>query len=344
MKKKLLPILMAIVILSALALTACQSPIPNETAIRWENGETSTYKVSLLAVSQNTNNTIYDDKTFARELQLVNFVTTDEVRPSATTGTYTTTITQENIDGDNFDWMYTTELSITNTYVVGDGYEYAALLFDKLTEEQKTAIGAVKEELSISFTITETQSVVFSNNVSQTPINSKRLTNTYYLGKINQSYTNIDYTCTYADGKATVGDTVTELPAKYLDVAQIALYGRSINQATAFQVAHSVAVFNPYDNSTSTLTYALQKDYLHMLNIGEDHPYAVVNLMTAQLADGRVVMAMYHNPKDLMISQFGDNGRNKYTTVKIQSGMYVYEVGSYTQEDIDNLRYTVAAQ
>lgn len=341
-KLKLTAFLLLVVTVLALTLTACQQQKTSNPAIRWEDSESYTYNITRLSDDESALIKQYNNVDFYNNIQLTSG-SEDQLKPDEVSGTYTTDITT---DGDKV--TLKTNQTLTETYKLPS--EPVSNLLSQLTDEQKAKLVVSQADNQVvlkSVTVTETE---FKKEASQTPISSYKKIEGYYIGKEHSQPSFIEVTTTYDGTKATVEKTVdgtqskqenTVYASKFIDATQLYLYARSIDQSTAFEAAPTVYVYDPIQNRAVYVGLTLTRGYRTLLNTDKDFPYSVVNAMGLSTADGKALAVLYNNPKDTMISSVSTSGLNKFTTVKFQSGNYVYELQSYTSEQVEQLKYVV---
>ncbi len=346
MKKLIISILLVLTLACTVLLSACTSYTEATTAIRWEE-ESYTYIVTMQPTTIPDAIT-FDDNDFYSVTELVSYGDLDLITPDDVTGTYTTTLTL-----DNDYWTYTTVLDVYETYDISSSYYYASYVnsfLDSLSDsEYATLVSEITSDSVILHSVTTT-SVTFSNSYKQTPASSTREITGYYIGEANQEATSVDIECTYSDNTATVSGTIngttvtttTELEDGTIDTAQLALYSRSLEQSTAFETYATAVVFEPTTGITADVSISLTQEYCLLLDIEEDgdYNYASVNCVEILIDSTYTAYRLFNNPSDTMSSAASSTGLNKNTAVMFQSGIYVFQLESYTHL-YDDLAYVV---
>lgn len=348
MKKIIAILLVALMATTTMILTACNNTVISQMAVRWEDYEQLTYDISLLAKDESALTKEEDDIKFYNNLQLVNFDTTDKAIPTNVTGTYTTTM---ELDGDNY--VFSTELNVKETYTSGN--YYVTKLLQNLTNEQRASIVDSETDTEIVLANSTKTSVTFkADDNKQTTVSSSKEVLGYYIGKANQELSNYSYTCSYEGNEATTkltnnGETTTTkttIEGNYIDAAQLTIYARSFEQNSAVTSAQSVVVFAPETQSVATANFTLSYSYYSLLHLdGVDNVPVVTSAISVVLNSeitntNYYAFALYNNPKDYMVSSSSAGGKiNKYTTMKLQSDLYVMELSSYTDSQKEDLKY-----
>ncbi len=336
MKKLIISILLVLTLASTVLLSACSSSTEATTAIRWEE-ESYTYIVTMQPTTI-PEAIEFDNNEFYSVTELVSYGDLDLITPDDVTGTYTTTLTL-----DNDYWTYTTVLDVYETFDISSSYHYASYVnsfLDNLTTaEYATLVSEITTD-SVTLHSVTTTAVTFANNYKQTPASSTREITGYYIGEANQETTSVDIKCTYSDNTATVSgaingtavSTTTELADGTIDTAQLALYSRSLNQSTAFETYATATVFEPTTCTTASVSISLTQEYCLLLDIAEDsdYSYASVNCVEILIDSTYTAYRLFNNPNDTMSSAASSTGLNKNTAVMFQSGIYVFQLESYT--------------
>lgn len=350
MKKLTITLMLVITLLCSVVLTACTSYTEPTASIRWEDGESYTYIVSMQPTTI-PDAVTYNDNDFYSVTELVTYTSLDMVTPQDVTGTYTTTIV---LDGDN--WVYTTVLDVYETYDTSSDYYYAEFVtdfVDSLTTEQYSTLVSETTTNSVTLHSVSTSSVTFSSSYKQTAVSSTRDITGYYIGETYQETTDVDITCSYDSSESTAtvtgtsnGSTVdntASLTDGTIDSAQLALYSRSLDQSEAFETSATVTVFEPITYVEATATISLTQEYLLLLDIEEDgdYNYTSVNSIDILIDSTYTAYRMFNNPSDTMSSSASATGLNKNTAVMFQSGIYVFQFESYTHL-YDDLAYVAS--
>ncbi len=335
MKKLIITTLLVVILASTVLLSACASYTEPTTAIRWTE-ESYTYIVSMQPTTI-PDAIEFDDNEFVSVTELVNYSLVDMITPDSVDGTYTTTL--ELVDGD---WLYTTVLAVEETYDISSTYyygEFVRTFLDGLTAEQYGSLVVDKTDDTVTLCSTTISTVLFEDSYTQDPIQSTKNTVGYYIGEAHNETTTIDITCDYADDTATVSGTIngsevsssTTLTSGTIDVAQLMLYSRSLDQTSAFETSATVTVFDPTTTSSATASMDLTQNYCLSLDIEEegDYDYASVNCVNITLDYTYVAFRLFNNPSDTMSSAASSTGLNMNTAVMFQSGIYVFQFDSY---------------
>jgi hypothetical protein len=328
----------------ALCLAACNNATPPLSEIRWGDSETNTYNISLAKFNVETDLTyseVYNDLTFVSNYELRSHqIAYDEVRPSKAEGTYTTTLST---NGDK--QTFTTAQNLVCTY---SAENILPAYFEKVVDFVATLNAADKAALVVSQSATEIvlksttdTSVTFTKNASQRPVASSRKIVGFYIGVLHSEVTMVDVTTQYDGTTATVNGEAHTLPSiNVIDINQLALYQRGLDQTAAFAATPSVVVYNPVLNESITVGFTLAREY-HVLLTNLTINYAEVNCVAAYTQANNTtsyVAVYFNNPKNTMPVSAGTD-YNKFSTVKWQNGYFVYEQAEYTSAELEELAY-----
>lgn len=338
MKKLIITLLLVLTLASTVLLSACTSTTEATPSIRWEE-ESYTYIVTMQPTTI-PDAVEFDDNEFYSVTELVSYGDLDQITPDDVTGTYTTTLT---LDSTSSYWTYTTVLDVYETYDISSTYYYASYVnnfLDNLTDSEYAVLVSEVTTDSVVLHSATTTSVTFANSSTQTPASSTREVEGYYIGEANQETTSVDISCTYSDSTATVSGTIngstvsttSTLEDGTLDSAQIALYSRSLNQEDAFETYATAVIFEPTTAITVDVSISLTQEYCLLLDIEEDgdYNYASVNCVEILMDSTYTAYRLFNNPSDTMSSSASATGLNKNTAVMFQSGIYVFQLESYT--------------
>lgn len=334
--KKLSIILILVLVLSmSVVLTACSSSSEANRTIRWTE-ESYTYNVTMQPLEID-DAVEFDSNEFVSVTELVSYGEIDQITPSDVSGTYTTNLVQ---DGDN--WVYTTVLTLHETYSTSDETTggYVSSFVNGLTTQQTADLVEETTTDAVTLLSVTTTSVTFANDYLQTPVQSTKVVSGYYLGETNQQSVTMDIKCVYSDNTATVTGTIndntvstsTDLDDNTIDVNQLTLYARSLDQSESFSTSATATVYSPETDTSASVTFDLLVEYYLYLDIEEDgnRDYATVTYINITIDSTYVAYCLYNNPSDTMSSSSSSTGLlNKYTTVMFQSGIYVFQFDSY---------------
>lgn len=329
-KTKIFALVIFVILALSVVLTACTGSKTITPSIRWED-ESYTYNISLIADDESKLSTVYNEITFYNNFQLTT-KDTDQIKPTAVEGTVTTTLT--NSDSKI---TYTLKQVLTETLSMSNNtVKKLVEQIDALPEDQKSAYNMSKSDNLVTLTSTTEWTTVFNNEGKQLPISSKRTVVGYYVGKTASELTNVTTDTTYEGTKATVKktdkgqtteNTYTVPYSTFIDVTQMYVYARSLDQSIAYQSTPTTYAYDPITNTTVLIGFTLQKDYKAKLNFGgEIDGYSVVNAMAIVTADNTPLAVLYNNPSDKDSILVSSGKLNSYTTVKFQSSHYVYEL------------------
>jgi hypothetical protein len=344
MSKKKFHLLILWLLVLALCLAACNSATPPLSEIRWSDSETNTYNISVAKFNTET------DLTYSEESYGVTFVSNyelrrhqiayDEVMPSKAEGTYTTELST---NGDK--QTYTTAQNLVCTYsaetILAEYFAKVVDFVDALSAADKAALVVSQSATEIVLKSTTDTSVTFTKNASQRPVESSRKIQGYYIGVLHSEVTMVDVETQYDGTTATVNGTAYTLPSiNVIDINQLALYQRGLDQSAAFAATPSVVVYNPVLNQSITVGFTLAREY-HVLLNNLTINFAEVNCVAAYTQSANTtsyIAAYFNNPKNTMPVSAGTD-YNKFSTVKWQNGYFVYEQAEYTSEELEQLAY-----
>lgn len=356
MKKiKLVSVLLVVLLALTLALTACKNAKTLSQEVRWNQNEVHVvYNISLQGdVAAESNQVTFDNKAFVKH-----FATTpddyDRVKPIAVEGTYTVDLS---INEDNNTVDYVTEQRVVETYDLSNVYAEAFYNYvTTTTDEDCSFLKAQRTSEGFVFVSSTHSAVYFENDSTMKPKSSTQLIGGYYIGKSNYEVNYLQYTTEYADGKATVTTgwdenakvETYEVADNVLDALQIPLIVRSLDQSKSTTdgkyMAPSVAVYDFKTNKTVALTFNVSSQtYVVLDKMSATHPYAVASVVTVGTQGYTGFLYTFtsvNGQRDTFSSDVGPV--NKYTQVRFQSEYYVYELASYTADQVEDLKYVPA--
>ena len=369
--KKSLALLIGVMLVLILTFAACSQPTPTAKYVRFNESETHTFKITLSDFANNSNNlfnvytkkfsqkgedgkttettvTCYkDDIIMSTEATLMNGY--DQLRPVDASGTYTM-----NIQYGSTTTKYATTQILYSQYNTEDLQALNCLETLKdynVTNKEENPFSNNEGRTTLrSETKTE---VVFTTDADQTPVSSLTENKGFYIGKIAQAVSNYKYVTTYDFDNKKV--TVTkndgeaeerELKVNCIDANQLLMYMRSLDKSSeAFQDSPSVTVYDATTGNTSTVTFALNRQFYLIFDNNGTQSVISVNALLSSIG-GMPFMAQYNLPDMTKVGDGYDflpqsaGKRPKYTTVKFRSGWYSYEmqVNDYYQQAIEAVR------
>ena len=340
MKRKIALIILMLLIV-ALALTACNQAATTAAKVRWDN-ETHVFKIKLADLKGES--------------------LLDELQPVDAGGTYQIVITPDGTkycDVETNQVMYVKYNLKTGTTSGVDLDKYSDLLAVVADEAEYQAAGLTKDEGTTILKSTTVTKVRFENTSSQKPVESSTSVNGFYLGKRSQERSHYDISTTYSySGKRPVATTTTTVygndeptkttdkykfdknsAGKFIDKNQILLYLRSLDKSsTSFQDSPSKSVFNPTAQKLQTASFSLSYKYKTTLNdySEKDKTLAATLNAVSVSVDGFAFMVQENLPDTLTSKGFDrfyivDDAEPKYTTVRFRVGYFVYEI-DYSNE------------
>ncbi len=335
MKKTLAIVVLMLILCST--LVACSTTVKTKQNIRWEN-ETLTYAISLANFETsvtNSNGVFYKDVLGYGE-QDPNNESKDQIVPQALTGSYVINIA---VSGENC--TVTTNQTMDATY----NKEDVTLDTSNAGELLVTSTDSTVTLRSITKT-----SVTFVNT-TQVPTSSTTEVNGYYIGKVQQNWSNYKVETQYSAIKkgmeATVtvnGESTTHKleDSNIIDANQILTYLRSYDKtSTSFQSYDKVSIYDPYTNNLQQLTFS----YVHAQNTLVEHTYAdqteksfvPVAINNVNVLIGGIPYMTQLNLPDLTEERLDYKGTTvsidaiipKYTTLRFRVGYVTFDLTGY---------------
>lgn len=346
--KKFSLILLLLLALS-LTLTACtQNAATTETVARWEDGERHVFNISK--VDWDASSVTVDGTEFVKNPRYVNenLSAKDEIVPEDVGGTYTMEIALQNRDTE---CVYTTEQVLYAQYETEtlQNTSVWAQLAEFVVDPSADALCPLEavEGLTILRSQT-TNTVTFKNEATQRPISSTNKIDGFYLGKIAQTITHVNYSTQYdwenkkvtvvSDGKE-VASVALAANAKLIDSNQILLYARSLDKVSGkMQDNPSVQVFSALDQKTYTAKFSYFQHDCKTLLVGADGQDVPVNVnFLSVIVDNSVLLSQFNLPdtinKDAALDSINNatagSTYNKYTTVRFRVGNFDYELQAH---------------
>jgi len=344
MKKfKFLSIVLALLVATALTLTACNNPEQATTSVNWQDGDEQYYDVSLYTYGKPGNVTAYGDFNFIHDYQVFSDESKfDQIKPDAVSGQYHTLVT---VDGANA--TYSTELTVEETFNSDNAYFATVEAFYNANSAELD--GSQKTDDAIKLKSVVKTSVTFVNTASQTPVSSRKETSGFYVGKANCNVDKSVVTCTYGEKSAVVttngASKTVDIAAGTLDALQIPLLvlGLDKSQSTGQKyVAPSFTFFDIATAKVATATLAVFCNEKAVLSgLDADFPYSVVTTATVRVAQSGYAYIFMCNPNSARATGKSTGPEKTYDIVHFQSGYYSFEVDSsyYTQEHKEQLQY-----
>lgn len=313
--KKHIATLLLLLVITTFALAACSNPEKTDTAIRWEDGETLSYKISIADYNKDTTKSglfgsiVYNNDVYYRDLAIstsmaaeTNHSSRDEIVPVAADGVYTI-VYNKLADGK---WKVTTTQTIDVTYDI-------ATVEESLSDAAKSGwtqlLASAKSttDTQATFTTTTNTSVVF-DAVAQRPDNSSVQTDGFYVGKSNvqKSVSNVSTVYDFDKLQATVTvdgvEQVNKLEGynaayKFIDSNQLLSYIRSLEKSTnKFQDSPRVQVYVAAANQIHTANFGFT--YSRNIVIGSDDNMTFASINSVNCALGSVAYMQTQNLPD----------------------------------------------
>lgn len=339
--KKHIAVLLTLLLATVLVLTACNRAETTDNAIRWTDGETLTYKVSLADYTEKGSSALFgtysnDGKTYYQDMVIstsaaneVSPYSKNEIVPSSANGTYTV-----NFSKNGEKWTVTTEQNIQVVYnktdIVEDGkvdqLEGWNTLTDKIVDET---------EDTVTLSTSTKTSVTFENSERQRPYESSTETNGFYIGKtkitdsVSKVSTVYDFDKNTAtvnvDGKETVNAIKVNAAARFIDSNQITTYIRSLDKTSnKFQDNPVVQVYVPYANSVYNGAFNFAYRQNCMIKDGDDVHYVSLSSLNFSLG------AMAYMQVQCLPDNLANNNLDSISTGYVDKDNKITSISKYT--------------
>lgn len=375
MKRISVIILLAIALTTI--FSACSSTESTDTIARWQDDETQTFVISKANLTEAAQTYTVDgtSEEFVKyPLGRYEYTSTvpDELEPSEIGGTYVTvldlndTATEALYSTDKHLYLKyaKTDLAELNIDITSDEWS-SFVLYDCETQNQSATVWD-DETLSdvvannpltpeadyVILYSRQTTSVKFENQKSQHPLESSTKWDSVYFGKTAQTATHCDITVTYdwdekklavAENGATTYETSFSA-STMIDSNQLLLYTRSLEKTSGkFEDSPSVSVFSAVDKQQYTVSfnYFVYTYYTLATTADGDVPVAL-NLVGASVSS--MPLFVQTNLPDTVdadsYSLSGSASYHKYTTTSFRSGLYYYELQTYSDEILNSIKAT----
>ena len=363
MKRKFALLILLILALT-IALAACGQTAATDKRARWE-AEKHVFNISLADFAGNgdefykydSSGNAVSDGTYYKDLMLPNeFYLWDEIRPLSVHGSYTVVITPSS-DGSAYCELRTVqEMCVEyNLTDIGDDSELKSV---KATSAQmeKYGIESVEKGSIILWSSTETY-VRFENTPTQKPQSSSVKVKGFYAGKTAKQVTDYEvsteYNLTEKRPVATIklktseGETTSEYKfnknsaGSFIDSNQILLYLRSLDKSsTSFQDSPAIYVFNAFDKSLQTASFALSREMNMILTNKGDILATSLNVLSVYVGNNAFMMqenlpdSLAKQNLDVYLTAGGSN--SKFTTTRFRVGHLAYEIDYDNEENTTN--------
>lgn len=343
--KKNIALLLCVMLLVAGIFAACSNnTVATEKYMRWKDGETYTFNITLADFSAEGSNTTfkayevtvnngdsqskincYKDSvvqttasipaaggTDSESQQLKN---SDEIRPLDVQGTYTMNIVK-NEDGS---YTFTTKQVVFCQYETKTLKDLGCLdaIKDRVAESNKNPVTNNDGRTTLrSETNTEVTFKVIKE--TQPPVSSYKENKGYYIGKEHQGLSDYKIETKYDFDKRKVSVSVNGGEAKErklgiakggscIDSNQLLLYLRSLDKSSAaFKDSPSVAIYEPATDTLTTAGFAINRDLKAYLNVNGEYVGASVHSVSVVVAN-KPFMTQYNLP-DLTKAGEGEKG------------------------------------
>lgn len=363
MKKILIAVMVAAVLLVTPLLAACNQTEKTDAIPRWGE-ESYSYNITKADfVKRNTfNDEVYVEEPYAGGYE-INAESKDELVPEDVAGTFTSQIKPSK---DESRYTYTTGQVLYVQYKTEDiealdcSEEVKAGL-ERLTVAADAAENPFdKHEGLVTLKSTTDTEVVFKREASQSPISSKQEVDGFYLGKQHQQISNYTVstvynleeskvTVTYDDRTDDKEGTAEERQLKYsaaanvIDANQLLLYTRSLEKtSTKFQDSVAVQVYQPLNNSLYTANFLFTYTVNTTLVAADGSDVYVKLTGVSVIVDGTSLLTQLSlpdtiNAEDAALDEItiGGTTLNKYTQVRFRSGIYSYRMAAIDADILD---------
>lgn len=364
MKRKIALLILPLFALLAI-LTACSQAQPTATAIRWDDDENHTFRITLAEFPSSEDDSA--DNAFHKDIALVGegLNSSDEVKPTDVEGTYTLQI-HTNGDVCTVTTSQTLYVKYAESEVTLNPSDNPDIFVENVAE---VAPSLVDEDPNAEYVVlkSETTTDVTFTTAKQLPLNSNITVKGFYIGTNHQQVSNYTLTTTYNNDnhKATVESTIDGVTEQkeyktpntnFIDAAQLLMYTRSLDKSSSsFQDTPSTRVFYPMTGETLTVSFVLQYNAPMIITDANREPAqkgVSLNNVTVSL-NGTPYMLQENIPEyaqksdgeaiDIKPGSDSNADLRKYTTVRFRVRYFSYELEQYSEDQWEALKdYTDA--